>query len=57
MLPEHALLQAEQPNLSQPYFTGAMLQPLIIFVVSFGPTPTDPCPGARAGCSSAWGFS
>lgn len=57
MLPEHALLQAEQPNLSQPYFTGVMLQPPIIFVVSFGPTPTDPCPGARAGCSSAWGFS
>ena len=58
---EPPLLQAEQPQLSQPVLIGEVLQPLIIFVVSSGLAPTGPCPsyvgGPRAGHSTAGGVS
>ena len=62
--PQPSLLQAEHPQLSQPFLIGEVLQPSGQFMASSGPSLTGPClswaEGCRAGCrtpgevSSEW---
>jgi len=60
--PEPSLVQAEQPQLSQPFLIEEVLQPLGSSLwPSSGPAPTAPCPAcvgdSRAGCSTPGGVS
>ena len=56
-----SLLQAEQPQLSQPFFTGEVFHPTDHFVALLWATPTGPClscaEGSRAGCRTPGGVS